>query len=98
MATNNAFTKRGDTEVILNANADLSGATLTAFAQGGDDTHELITSFVSFSSGVSSLAVQTSELAVGKYKLEVQATLGGKVYTFPDDSFLNLTVIQDLYV
>lgn len=96
MAIQTAYTKRGDTEIVVGINYDLTSATsVKAFVRdsAGADS-ELPCVATDEENGI--VTVTTSSLDVGKYKLEVQVTAGGKIATYPDSGYLPLSVVQDL--
>lgn len=96
MATKPIYTKRGDTEVLLQLNADVTSGSFKGFAKNKTDNTvtQLTVLPVDASSGV--VAAQTAALEVGSYNLEVQVTAGGKIATYPDSGYTTLAVVQDL--
>lgn len=89
-----AYTKRGDTEMLWLVNMSLDGATVKAFAKNEANVVTTLPATVADNSG--KIAITTSSLPVGKYKLEVEVTIMGKVATFPDSGYAVLIVVEDL--
>lgn len=88
--------KRGDTNITLYLNSDLTGATLRVphrVSPSGPVT--LLTGTVT-NSTTGEVRIDTSALAVGTYQLEVEVTVAGATYTYPDDEFITLNVNPDL--
>ena len=90
--------KRGDKHdvklTIVNAPLDLTGGTTQVFVTpsiGG-----AAQTFPATLSGNTVTWALDGNLAVGKYKLEVQVTVSGFVVTAPNDGWVELIVLQDL--
>lgn len=96
MATKPANVKRGDTEVVVALNMDLTGATVAAFLE--DETGADFTPGASVrglpTKGL--VAIATAALATGKYKLEVETVGPAGRITFPDVGYFVLNVNRDL--
>jgi len=89
--------KRGDSFLAVEANMDLSGSTVKAFARPYGTTEtagELVATVADAQSG--RVHIVTDELDAGRYDLEVEVTQGSTVVTFPDDGWALLSVVQDL--
>lgn len=91
--------KRGDKHdvklTIVNAPLDLSGGVTKVFVTPSIGGGATLTFNASLSGSVVTWTLDGS-LAVGKYKLEVQVTVGIFVVTAPNDGWVELIVLQDL--
>lgn len=95
MAVKTAYTKRGDTEIVMLVNMELTGATAKSFVRDSSGVdQELSCSITDEATG--EVTILTGSLDTGKYKLEVQITSAGKVATFPDSGYVPLAVVEDL--
>lgn len=91
--------KRGDKHdvrlTIVNSPIDLTGGVAKVFVSpsiGG----VAATQYTATLAGNTVTWALDGLLAVGKYKLEVQVTVSGFVVTAPNDSWVELQVLQDL--
>jgi hypothetical protein len=92
------YIKHGDKHdvklTIVNAPLDLTGGVTKVFVT--PSTGGTAQQFdASLSGNVVTWALDGT-LTVGKYKLEVQVTVSGFVVTAPNDSYVELHVLQDL--
>lgn len=90
--------KRGDKHdvrlTIVNAPLDMVGGQVKVFVTpslGGTTTE-----FNATLDGDTVVWALDGTLDVGKYKLEVQVTVGGFVVTSPSNGWMDLVVLQDL--
>lgn len=90
--------KRGDKHdvklTIVNAPLDVSGGVTKVFVT--PSTGGTTLQFSATVLGKTVTWALDGSLTVGKYKLEVQVTVGGFVVTAPSDGWLELIVLQDL--
>lgn len=85
--------KRNDThEVSWKTNMDLTGATVRLIAREG----EIATILPSTIVGDTVTHKLTGTLPVGRYRIEVEATINGDIITFPNDRYARLDVFPDL--
>lgn len=85
--------KRGDThDVTWKTNMDLTGAAVRLISRQGN----AMTVLPSTVDGNAVTHTLTGSLPVGRYRIEVEATIGGEVITFPNDQYARLDVIPDL--
>lgn len=90
--------KHGDVYPIqFTANADLTSCTVRLLARmiGGDVTITLDCTVSDAAGGVVTHNL-TGALTVGTYRVEVEASSGGEVFTFPSDGYEILQVMEDL--
>lgn len=85
--------KSGDThEVSWKTNMDLTGAAVRLIAKEG----EFVIILPSTVEGDTVTHKLTGTLPVGRYWIEVEATIGGEIITFPNDRYARLDVFPDL--
>ena len=89
-------TKRGDTEVTLKVNMDLTESTVRVLVRPRRSTGFTVLPSTVTVAAKGTLTAVTSDLPVGLYDLEVEVTQGGKVSTFPDTGYVILSVNADL--
>lgn len=88
-------TKRGDTEVTIRLNADLTGSTVKVLTTVSGVPTILPSTVPTPSTG--EVVFQTSTLLAGTYPLEVEVTTAlGKIATFPSKGYVVLVVGDDL--
>jgi hypothetical protein len=90
--------KHGDIYPIdFVANADLTGCTVRLLTRMiGNDTTVALDCTLSDAAGGVVTHTLTGALAVGTYRVEVEATRSGEVFTFPSDGYEILQVAEDL--
>jgi ABC-type molybdate transport system ATPase subunit len=89
--------KRTDSEVLLRLNADLTGSTVRVIvrpAGSGTSLPDLDAVVTNPSKG--EITVQTGDIPVGTYQLEVEQNLEGKLAHYPNKGFDKLIVGPDL--
>ena len=89
--------KSGDThEVKWTANMDLTGATVRLIASPATGVPLVLPSTITNPAQGEVTHTLTGELPVGRYRVELEATIGGEIITFPNDTYARLDVIPDL--
>lgn len=96
-----AIIKRGDKgdTLTLTVNTDLTGCTLRLLAQKMYDTTPVFELDVDPGSdlpGGNVTHITTGTLEIGEYRLELEATRGDEIFTFPTNGFERLKVVADL--
>lgn len=89
--------KTGDTHPVQwRANMDLTGATVRLVASPRRGDPIVLASTVTDAADGLITHVLTGTLAEGSYRVELEVTVGSEIITFPNDSYITLTVIPDL--
>lgn len=89
--------KRTDSEVVMRLNADLTGSTVRVIVRPAGSSASLPDlDAVITNPAKGEITVQTGDLAVGSYQLEVEQNLNGKLAHYPNKGFDKLIVGADL--
>ena len=98
-----ATIKRGDKgdTLTLTTNMDLTGCTLRLLARAKYGTGDLIELDIDNSTDYAAGTVVhvtdgTLPMITGGYNLEVEATRGEEIFTFPTQGFVTLNIVPDL--
>lgn len=78
------------------ANMDLTGATVRVIAREGAFVLILPATIEPGESSSKITHMLTGTLPEGRYRIEVEATIGGEIITFPNDNYARLDVVRDL--
>ena len=89
--------KSGDThDVKWKANMDLTGASVRLIASPATGAPLILASVISNTTEGEVTHTLAGDLPVGRYRVELEATVGGEIITFPNDTSARLDVYPDL--